>query len=126
MNITYCKDGHFDARGSITDIVQDGKFQHATIIRSKAGARRGDHYHLLTTQYVYVVSGELRILSRMPGRPVQQETLYAGALLANVPMEEHALIAVTDCVFLVLTDGPRGGDGYESDTYRIDKPLGIG
>jgi len=28
-----------------------------------------------------------------------------------------------DSLFLVFTRGPRGGQDYESDTYRLTKPL---
>ena len=37
--------------------------------------------------------------------------------------EAHALHALEDSVLLILTRGPRGGEDYESDTYRLDKPL---
>ena len=38
-------------------------------------------------------------------------------------MERHAFQAIEDTTFLVLTRGPRGGENYETDTFRLDIPL---
>lgn len=124
MKVQSCALSHRDHRGTITDIVQGIDFQHATIITSRAGARRGDHYHKESTQYVYVVSGVLQALAQMPGGELQAGVVRAGDLVVNEPLEHHALVAISDATFLVLTNGPRGGDQYESDTFRLDKRLG--
>lgn len=107
-----------DARGSIMDVVQDGHVQHVTVIHSKRGAVRGHHYHKETTQQVFVLSGLLRVLWRMPGEQAQDMLVEPGDLITHPPLERHALEAVEDSVFIVLTKGPRGGDHYESDTFR--------
>lgn len=107
-----------DARGSITDILQDTEIHHATVIESCRGAVRGNHYHLRTVQYVYLLRGRLLVRWRMPGCPVQSMELVPGDLIAHPPQERHAVEALEDSTFLVLTEGPRGGDHYESDTYR--------
>jgi quercetin dioxygenase-like cupin family protein len=117
---------HEDARGSILDIVTDDVFEHATLITSKAGARRGDHWHERTWQTVYVLSGRLLAYARMPEGPVEALEIGPGDVLVNEPMEMHALVALEDSVFLVLTAGPRGGDSFESDTYRLEQPLSAG
>ena len=44
-------------------------------------------------------------------------------LLLTEPNESHALETLEETLFLVLTRGPRGGDRYESDTFRLDVPL---
>ena len=38
-------------------------------------------------------------------------------------LEHHAVHALEDSVFMVFTRGPRGGDDYESDTFRLETPL---
>jgi quercetin dioxygenase-like cupin family protein len=35
----------------------------------------------------------------------------------------HAWKALEDTTCLVFTKGPRSGDQYESDTYRLEEPL---
>ena len=109
-----------DARGCIVDVVQDTPFEHAALIRSKPGAVRGNHYHRASTQYVLVLSGRLRVTTRMPGCEAKTVDVGEGDLVINEPLERHAMTALENTAFLVLTHGPRGGDHYESDTFRED------
>jgi dTDP-4-dehydrorhamnose 3,5-epimerase-like enzyme len=46
-----------DNRGSITDIIERFNFNGATIIESKKGSIRGNHYHKRTVQFIYVLHG---------------------------------------------------------------------
>lgn len=126
MRVEHRTPAHEDGRGSILDIVQGEEFEHATLITSKAGARRGDHYHERTRQTVYVLSGRMLAFVRLPGEPVEGIEIGPGDLLTNEPLEMHALVAIEDSTFLVLTSGPRGGDAFESDTFRLDQPLSAG
>jgi quercetin dioxygenase-like cupin family protein len=112
-----------DDRGEIIDVLKKGTIEYVTIIRSRQGAVRANHFHKDTYQYVYVLDGSLRVVSQMPGEPASEAVLQAGDLILNVPQERHAFEALSDTTFLVLTRGPRGGDDYESDTYRLDEPL---
>ena len=43
-----------DKRGSIKDIFYKKKINHVAIIKSRAGGRRGDHYHKKTTQWMLI------------------------------------------------------------------------
>ncbi|HJO88115.1 MAG TPA: cupin domain-containing protein [Alphaproteobacteria bacterium] len=112
-----------DERGSITDILRQEPIDYVTIITSKKGALRGNHVHKETVQYVYVMEGKLKALSQMPDEPVCTTVLEAGDLIVNVPNEGHAFEALEDTTFLVLTRGPRGGENYEDDTFRLETPL---
>ena len=112
-----------DERGTIADILRREVIDSVTLITSKEGALRGNHYHKETIQYVYVMEGRLKVLSQMPGEPVRSAVLGKGDLIVNVPHESHAFLALEDSDFLVLTKGPRGGKDYEDDTYRLDAPI---
>jgi oxalate decarboxylase/phosphoglucose isomerase-like protein (cupin superfamily) len=112
-----------DDRGAITDILTKEPIEYVTLITSRAGAVRGHHYHRETHQWIYVLSGRLRMLTQLPGEPVRQTDLDPGDLIVNVPNESHAMIALSDASFLVFTRGPRGGEDYERDTYRLAAPL---
>ena len=50
-------------------------------------------------------------------------TLNKDDIAVTVPFEQHALVGLTNCKVLVFTKGPRGGKEYESDTFRLKKPL---
>jgi dTDP-4-dehydrorhamnose 3,5-epimerase-like enzyme len=112
-----------DARGEIIDVLKEGHVEYVTIIHSRKDAIRGNHYHKDTYQHLYVLSGKLRAVSQMPDKDPVEAILVANDLILNVPFERHAFEALEDSSFLVLTRGPRGGENYEKDTYRLDVPL---
>lgn len=112
-----------DERGAITDLLVREPVEYVTQITSRSGAVRGNHYHKETTQWIYVVEGRLQVLTQLPGEAVRADVLEAGQLIVNIPNERHAMIALTDARFLVFTRGPRGGEDYEQDTYRLSEPL---
>jgi quercetin dioxygenase-like cupin family protein len=123
MKVVSISPTHSDARGDIIDILRNSVIEYATLITSKRGAVRANHYHEQTFQYVYLLDGRMRVVSQMPGEQPEEVILKKGDLIVNVPYERHAFEAIDDCVMLVLTRGPRGGEDYEKDTFRLDVPL---
>ncbi|MDP7310607.1 MAG: cupin domain-containing protein [Alphaproteobacteria bacterium] len=123
MDVTKITTDFEDERGAITDILRQEPIDYVTVITSKKGALRGNHVHKETVQYVYVMDGRLKALSQMPGEPVRTAVLSKGDLIVNVPQEGHAFEALEDTTFLVLTRGPRGGENYEDDTFRLETSL---
>lgn len=112
-----------DSRGEITDILKRWPCDHVTLIHSRKGAVRGNHYHKETFQCIYVLDGKLRVVSQMPEESVREAIVDNGYLVLNEPWERHAVEALDDTTFMVFTRGPRGGDDYEKDTFRLDVPL---
>jgi quercetin dioxygenase-like cupin family protein len=123
MKIEQITPAFADARGEIIDVLKNNPVEYATLITSKKGAVRANHFHKDTYQWVYMLEGRMRVRGQMPGGPVEEVILEKGGLIVNVPNERHAFEALDDCTMLVLTKGPRGGDDYEQDTYRLEKPL---
>ncbi len=114
-----------DDRGIIKDILIREPVDAITLIQSKKGVVRGNHYHKDTTQWVYVLSGQLQSLTQKGLDPVVEQIVNSGDLIVAEPMESHTLVAIEDTDFFVFTRGPRGGDSYEDDTYRLDTPLAL-
>jgi len=114
---------HKDARGEISDVLVKEEIQFVTLITSAKGAERGHHYHRETIQWVYILEGRLKLLTQMPDGPVCETILEKGDLAMTVPLESHAMIALESSAFMVFTRGTRGGEEYESDTYRLSEPL---
>jgi len=112
-----------DARGAITDIVENVPFDSLILITSARGAVRGNHFHKETIQYTYILSGTCRYFSQKPGGPVEQATVVKGDLIVSPPMESHAFEALEDSELLAFCKGPRAGSQYESDTFRLAEPL---
>ena len=112
-----------DDRGEITDIMVKENIDYVTLITSAKGSTRGNHYHKKTDQWVYILEGKLKMLTQMPNGPVIATILEKGDLAKTGFMERHAMTALEDSAFMVFTRGPRGGDDYETDTYRLSEPL---
>ena len=112
-----------DERGEITDILEKEFIDSVTLISSKKGAVRGNHYHKESIQYTFVLKGSLKLFTRRPGGEVEMVVLNPGDLVFSPALERHTLIALEDAEFLALTRGPRGGSTYELDTYRLAESL---
>ena len=112
-----------DERGEITDIMVKEQIEYVTLITSVKGSVRGNHFHKKTDQWVYILEGEMKMLTQVPDGPVISTILQKGDLAKTGPMERHSMIALEDSAFMVFTRGPRGGDDYETDTYRLSEPL---
>ena len=112
-----------DKRGVIQDILINEPIEHITVITSIKDVTRGNHFHKKTIQWVYVHSGKIKSLTQKENENVVSRILEPGDLIKTEVLEKHALKMLEDSIFYVFTKGPRGGDNYEDDTYRLDKPL---
>ena len=123
MIIKKIRDNFEDSRGKITDIISKEKIDFVTIITNKKGSVRGNHYHKKTIQYLYVLEGSILVAAQFEGKKLEKKILKEGDLLLNEPNEWNAIKSLEDNKLLVLTRGPRGGEDYESDTFKLDKPI---
>jgi len=112
-----------DDRGEIIDLIEGEAINAVTHISFVKGAIRGNHYHQKTTQWNYVISGKLRLVSQIPGDRVVETLMDEGDMTVTKPNERHALVAIEESNVLVFTKGPRGGKEYENDTFRLTEPL---
>lgn len=112
-----------DERGEIIDLIENETINAVTIITFRSGAIRGNHYHKETTQWNYVMSGSIKLVSQVPNEPVIETVMMPGDFVVTGPNVRHALVALEESKLMVLTKGPRGGKEYESDTYRLDRPI---
>jgi len=117
---------HTDERGTITDMFYARDMNHGCIITNQPGAVRGNHYHKLTTQYTLILSGTLTYYSKHidSDEPVQTFVAGHGDMIISEPGEIHAMrTGEHGSTFLAFAEGPRGGEDYESDTYRVDSII---
>jgi quercetin dioxygenase-like cupin family protein len=114
---------HTDERGTITDLFYNRSMNHGCVITNEPGAVRGNHYHKLTTQYTLVLNGTLTYYSKPvdSNEPAQMFVAGHGDMIISEPGEIHAMKTGSHgCTFMAFAEGPRGGEDYESDTYRVD------
>jgi len=123
MNVKRKKPIFKDARGIITDILERISVDSITVLSSKKGAVRGNHYHKKTTQYGYVLEGKFMLYTQDVGKKVKQKIVKKGDLVTTPPMERHAFVALEDSILLACCKGPRAGENYEDDTFHLEKPI---
>lgn len=123
MKVIQIKTTHQDERGEIRDIIEQIDFNGATIIESKKGSIRGNHYHKKTIQYIFVLSGKLKAKSKKVDESMVEVVVEPGDLISHEQLEAHCFEAIEDSLFLVLSSGLRTGKDYEKDTYRLNVPL---
>ncbi len=112
-----------DHRGQIIDLLENENINAVTVITFTKGAVRANHYHKQTTQWNYLMSGSIKLLSQVPGEPVVETVMQPGDFVVTGPNVSHALVALEISSLMVFTKGPRGGKEYESDTFRLETPL---
>ncbi|MBM3232284.1 hypothetical protein FJZ21_02815 [Candidatus Pacearchaeota archaeon] len=113
---------HEDNRGKIADVFYKADLKNVSIITSKKGVRRGDHYHKETTQHMLMTKGSL-IYVYQPvdkSQPVKYVHAKEGQLVSTPPFEIHTLLFPEDNEFIVFSSGLRGGQDYEKDTFRVE------
>ena len=109
-----------DERGFIRDLLTNVALDSVTLLHTRDGTVRGNHWHDETIQWTYVVKGSLLVRTRERGKiSVTADVAKTGDLFMSPAGEEHAWKALEDTDVLVFTTGPRSGDNYESDTHRL-------
>ena len=123
MDLIKLKVNNQDDRGEIIDLLEDESINAITLVTFKKGAVRGNHFHKETIQWNYVMSGKIKLVTQIPGQPVLETIMKPGDFTATRENERHTLVGLEDSQVMVFTKGPRGGKEYETDTFRLDKPL---
>tara|TARA_R110001592_G_scaffold323732_1_gene603160 strand:+ start:9834 stop:10244 length:411 start_codon:yes stop_codon:yes gene_type:complete len=118
---------HSDSRGYIVDLFYNDNINHVAKIVSVPNSIRGNHYHKETTQHMLITKGYLEywykpVNSKDPAKMVLAEQ---GDIISTEPNEIHALkIGPAGNEFIVFSQGLRGGQDYELDTFRVENIIG--
>jgi oxalate decarboxylase/phosphoglucose isomerase-like protein (cupin superfamily) len=113
-------EAHEDARGSIQSIV-NFPMKNISIISSKKGAVRSNHYHLTDWHYMYVLTGSFDYYYRPSNSDEDLKCIRveAGETIFTPPMEDHATVFLEDCELLAMSRNPRDQEAYEEDVRRV-------
>lgn len=111
---------HLDHRGSIQSIV-NFPMKNLSLISSKKGSVRSNHYHVTDWHYMYVLRGSFDYYYRPTGANQQPLVIRvdAGEMIFTPPMEDHATVFLDDTEMLVVSRNPRDQESYESDVRRV-------
>jgi dTDP-4-dehydrorhamnose 3,5-epimerase-like enzyme len=111
---------HADERGAIQSLV-NFPMKNLSLISSKKGTVRSNHYHVTDWHYMYVLSGSFDYYYRPTGTtsPPSVVTVKAGEMVFTPPMEDHATVFLEDTQLLVVSRNPRDQEAYEADVRRV-------
>jgi dTDP-4-dehydrorhamnose 3,5-epimerase-like enzyme len=111
---------HADDRGAIQSLV-NFPMKNLSIISSRKGSVRSNHYHVTDWHYMYVLSGSFDYYFRPTGsgETPKKITLNRGEMVFTPPMEDHATVFLEDTEILVMSRNPRDQAAYEADVRRV-------
>lgn len=113
-------EAHNDDRGSIQSLV-NFPMKNISLISSKKGVVRSNHYHLTDWHYMYVISGSFDYYYRPTNsnEALKCVRVKAGELIFTPPMEDHATVFLENCELLAMSRNPRDQKAYEEDVRRV-------
>jgi oxalate decarboxylase/phosphoglucose isomerase-like protein (cupin superfamily) len=111
---------HADDRGYIQSLV-NFPMKNLSLIASKKGSVRSNHYHVTDWHYMYVLKGAFDYYYRATGsdEPPAVMRVRAGEMVFTPPMEDHATVFLEDTELLAMSRNPRDQETYESDVRRV-------
>jgi oxalate decarboxylase/phosphoglucose isomerase-like protein (cupin superfamily) len=111
---------HADERGSIQSIV-NFPMKNVSLITSKKGSVRSNHYHVTDWHYMYVLRGSFDYYYRPTGSDDKPAVtrVSAGEMIFTPPMEDHATVFLDDTDMIVVSRNPRDQESYEADVRRV-------
>jgi oxalate decarboxylase/phosphoglucose isomerase-like protein (cupin superfamily) len=111
---------HEDDRGFIQCLV-NVPTRNISLIFSKKGSLRSNHYHKTDWHYMYILSGSMDYYYRSHGHrgEIKKAIFKKGDMIFTPPMEEHATYFPEDTHFLAISRNFRDQEAYEADVIRI-------
>jgi oxalate decarboxylase/phosphoglucose isomerase-like protein (cupin superfamily) len=111
---------HSDERGAIQSLV-NFPVKNVSLITSKKGTVRSNHYHKTDWHYMYMLSGSAEYYYRPTGSGEKPRCIVfsTGELVFTPPMEDHTTVFLEDSTMVVMSRNPRDQEAYESDVVRV-------
>lgn len=91
-----------DGRGSLVQLVHEG-YKQINVVTTRAGVTRGGHYHKISTEAFFVVSGQVAVEFRK-GAAMRCETFHEGEFFRIPPLVSHTMHFLKDTVLVAMYD----------------------
>lgn len=113
---SYC---HFsDERGSLSGIIQEGCWKEMNFLSSKAGIVRGGHYHKVSSELFYIISGLIRVeIQSLQGEVIEQFEAKLGDIFIIEPYEVHTFKVLSESQWINALSEPMNNE--TPDIYRV-------
>lgn len=109
-----------NAAGSIQNLLEQ-PCGGVSIIRSRAGSIRSQHYHREDSHFLYVLSGCMHYYERPVGSTEKPAPVIvkAGEMVFTPAMVEHATVFPEDTVLVSMSKRARTHEAHEEDLVRV-------
>ena len=104
-----------DARGNLCQLVHDG-WKQVNVLVTKAGVVRGVHYHRISKEAFYLISGSVDVRFRN-GEVRDSRHFDKGDFFMVMPDVVHELSFSEDCAMVQLYDVPVEKTDGSKDIY---------
>lgn len=112
---------HVDANGWIQNLDVAKDVGWVSVIFSRAGSVRSNHWHRKDYHYLYVLSGCMVYEEWEPGleRDKEVTVFRAGQMVFTPPGAAHRTTFPVDTVLVSLSRLPRDHESHEKDVVRL-------
>ncbi len=93
-----------DDRGQIIQLVHEG-YDQINALFSKKGVLRGSHYHKVSSECFFVLTGSVSVKIEENGNKENKE-YHAGDFFKVFPYEKHSMFFLEDCWMIQMYDKP--------------------
>ncbi len=107
-----------DARGALAQLVHDG-FKQVNVLLSKRDCRRGNHYHKVSKEAFYVVSGAVEVEFNK-GEMTENVRFNKGDFFMVEPYVNHSMFFPCDCLMIQMYDIPVEKSDGTKDIYNAE------
>lgn len=106
-----------DDRGKLVQLAHEG-YEQINVLVSHKGVRRGGHYHKISNESFFVISGSVELLLEdLDGTNIQKRMFYANDFFRIRANKVHSMYFPEDCIMVGMYDKCiEKGDG-EKDIY---------
>lgn len=109
-----------DERGHLTQLVHDG-YKQVNVLESKKGVKRGGHYHKISSEAFFVVSGCVEVTLKN-GEEKKTIKFSKNDFFLILPKIVHSLYFLDDCILVAMYDIPVELPDGTKDIY-LEEPL---
>jgi len=104
-----------DERGSLTQLVHKG-YTQVNVLVSKQKVQRGGHYHKISKEAFFVVSGSVAVTFKK-GEQSEKIIFREGDFFEVFPMTIHSMEFLENCVLVAMYDKPVEREDGTKDIY---------
>jgi|UPI000363FF17 quercetin dioxygenase-like cupin family protein len=91
-----------DERGYLKQISHEN-YGQVNVLFTKRGVKRGNHYHKVSTEYFFVISGSVNITVKQ-GEVIETEVFTSGDFFEISPNIIHSMDFIEDCIMVAMYD----------------------